>query len=70
MEQAARESKGTFLTQVDPKGKAIINRWEREINTTRKGKAWTKLIQEADGIRDSGATRPITTLYHKMVEAW
>jgi hypothetical protein len=41
MEQAAREAKGTFFMQVDPKGKAIINRWEREINTTRKGKAWT-----------------------------
>jgi hypothetical protein len=36
MEQAAREANGTFLTQVDPKGKAIINRWEREINTTCK----------------------------------
>jgi hypothetical protein len=71
MEQAAREAKGTFLTQVDPKGKAIINRWEREINTTRKGKAWTELIQEADGIRDPGATQPRTTLYHKTVEeAW
>jgi hypothetical protein len=52
MEQVAREAKGTFLTKVDPKGKAIINRWEREINTTRKGKACTKLVKEADGIRD------------------
>jgi hypothetical protein len=41
MEQDAKEAKGTFLTPVDPKGKAIINRWEREINTTRKGKDWT-----------------------------
>jgi len=39
MEQAAREAKGTFLTQVDPKGKAIINRWEREINTTGRSKS-------------------------------
>jgi hypothetical protein len=28
MEQAAREAKGTFLVQVDPKGKAIIDKWE------------------------------------------
>jgi hypothetical protein len=71
MEQAAREAKSTFLTQVDTKGKTIIKRWEREINTTRKGKAWTKLTQEAGGIRDPGATQPRTTLYHKTVEeAW
>jgi hypothetical protein len=71
MEQAAREAKGTFLTQVDPKGKAVIDRWEREVNTTRQGKAWAELIQEADGIRDPGATQPRTTLYHKTVEeAW
>jgi hypothetical protein len=60
MEKATREAKGTFLTQVDPKGKVIINRWEKEINTTRKGKAWTELIQEEDGIRDPGATQPRT----------
>jgi hypothetical protein len=35
MERAAREAKGTFLLQVDPKGKEIINRWEKEINTTQ-----------------------------------
>jgi hypothetical protein len=29
MEKASREAKGTFLMKVDPKGKAIINRWER-----------------------------------------
>jgi hypothetical protein len=71
MEQAAKEAKGIFLTQVDPKGKTIINRWKREVNITHKGKAWTKLIQEADGIRDPGATQPRRTLYHKTVEeAW
>jgi hypothetical protein len=68
MEEAAREAKGTFLTQVDPKGKVIINRWEREINTTCKGKASKELIQEVDGLKDPRATHPRTTLYHKMVE--
>jgi hypothetical protein len=30
-----------------------------------------ELIQEADGIRDLGATQPMKTLYHKTVEeAW
>jgi hypothetical protein len=33
MEQAAREAKGTFLEQVDTKGKEVINRWEQEVNT-------------------------------------
>jgi hypothetical protein len=71
MEQAAREAKGTFLKQVDTKGKAVIDRWEREVNTKRQGKAWVELIQEADGIRDPGATQPRKTLYHKTVEeAW
>jgi hypothetical protein len=71
MEQAAREAKGTFLEQVDTKGKEVIDRWEREVNTKRQGKAWAELIQEADGIRDPGATQPRKTLYHKTVEeAW
>jgi hypothetical protein len=71
IEQAAREAKSTFLTQVDTKGKTIIKRWEREINNARRGKAWTKLTQEAGGIRDPGATLPRTTLYHRTVEeAW
>jgi hypothetical protein len=35
MEQAAREAKGTFLEQVDTKGKAFIDRWEQEFNTKR-----------------------------------
>jgi hypothetical protein len=58
MEQADREAKGTFLEQVDTKGKVVINRWEREVNTKRQGKAWAELIQEADRIRDPGATQP------------
>jgi hypothetical protein len=33
MEQAAKEAKGTFLEQVDSKGKVVIDRWEREVNT-------------------------------------
>jgi hypothetical protein len=28
MEQATREAKGTFLVQVDPKCKVVIDRWE------------------------------------------
>jgi hypothetical protein len=48
MEQATREAKGTFHTLVEPKGKAIITRWEKEINTKRKGKAWKELIHEAN----------------------
>jgi hypothetical protein len=49
----------------------IIGRWEREINTIHKGKSWTKLIQEENGIKDPGATQPRTTLYHKkMEEVW
>jgi hypothetical protein len=28
----AREAKGTFLEQLDTKGKAVIDRWEREFN--------------------------------------
>jgi hypothetical protein len=71
MEQAARDAKGTFHTLVEPKGKATITRWEKEINAKRKGKAWEELIQEADWITDPGATQPRETLYHKMVEmAW
>jgi hypothetical protein len=67
----AREAKGTFLEQVDTKGKAFIDRWEREFNNKRRGKAWGELIKEADRIRDPGATQPRKTLYHKMVEeAW
>jgi hypothetical protein len=71
VEQAAREAKGTFLTQVDPKGKAVIDRWEREVNNKRQGKDWEELIQEADGIKDPGTTQPRMTLYQKTVEeAW
>ena len=32
VEQVAREAKGTFLEQLDTKGKAVIDRWEREFN--------------------------------------
>jgi hypothetical protein len=35
MELAAREAKGTFIEQVDTKGKEVIDRWEREVNTKR-----------------------------------
>jgi hypothetical protein len=71
MEQAAKEAKGTFHMQVEPKGKEIITRWEKEINTKRKGKSWKELIQEADWIKDPGATQPRVTIYHKtMEEAW
>ena len=71
MEQVAREAKGTFLEQVDTKDKADIDRWEWEVNTKRQGKSWVELIQEADGLRDPGATQPRKTLYHKTVEeAW
>jgi len=35
MEQAAKEAKGTFLEQVDTKGKEVIDKWEREVNTKR-----------------------------------
>jgi hypothetical protein len=71
MEHVAREAKGTFLEKVDTKGKEIIDRWEREVNTKCQGKAWVELIQEADAIRDLGATQPKKTLYHKtMEEAW
>jgi hypothetical protein len=67
----AREAKGTFLEQVDTKGKVVIDRWEREFNNKRQGKYWGELIKEADGIRDPRATQPRKTLYHKMVEeAW
>jgi hypothetical protein len=71
MEQAARDAKGTFHTLVEPKGKATITWWEKEINVKRKGKSWEELIQEADWIMDPGAMQPRETLYHKMVEmAW
>jgi hypothetical protein len=71
MEQEAKEAKGTFLEQFETKGKVVIDRWEREVNTKRQGKSWAELIQEVDGIRDPGATQPRKTLYHKTVEeAW
>jgi hypothetical protein len=66
----AREAKGTFLEQVDTKGKAVIDKWERELKNKRQGKAWGELIKEADGIRDPGAAQPRKTLYLKMEEAW
>jgi flagellar motility protein MotE (MotC chaperone) len=68
MEQAAREAKGTFLEKVDTNSKVVIDKWEREVNTKHQGKAWVELIQEADGIRDPGATQPRKTFYQKMVE--
>jgi len=71
MEQVARDAKGTFQALVEPKGKETITRWEREITTKRKGKAWEEVIQEADWIMDPGTTQSKETLYHKMVEmAW
>jgi hypothetical protein len=38
MEQATKDTKGTFHTLVAPKGKAIITQWEKEIKAKRKGK--------------------------------
>jgi hypothetical protein len=71
MEQAARDAKGTFQTLVDPKGKATITRWEREITAKRKGKAWKELSQEEDWLMDPGTTQARETLYHKTIEmAW
>jgi hypothetical protein len=71
MEQAARDAKGTFQALVEPKGKATITRWEKEITAKRKGKAWEELSQEADWITDPGTTQSRETLYHKTVEmAW
>jgi hypothetical protein len=71
MEQAAREAKGTFLEQVDTKGKAVIDIWEREVNTKHQGKAWAGTHPRSRRIRDPGATQPRKTLYHKTVEeAW
>jgi hypothetical protein len=70
MEQAAREAKSTFLTQVDPKGKRS-SKGGREKSTTHAGE---KPGQTNPGSRrDKGprATQPRTTLYHKTVEeAW
>jgi hypothetical protein len=71
MKQAARDANGTFHMLVEPKGKATITRWEKEITSKCKGKSWEELIQEADWITDPRATQPRKTLYHKMVEmAW
>jgi hypothetical protein len=68
IEQVAREEKSTFLKQVDIRGNMTIKRWEREINNSHRGKAWTKLTQEVGGIRDPGATHPRTNLYHMTME--
>jgi len=38
IEQAARDAKGTFHTLVEPKGKATITGWEKEINVNAMGK--------------------------------
>jgi hypothetical protein len=71
MEQAAKDTEGTFHTLVAPKGKATITRLEKAINEKRKGKTWDALAQEADWVTDPGATQPRETLYHKTVEmAW
>jgi len=52
MEQAARDTKGTFQEVVEPKGQARITRWEKEITTKNKGKSWEELRQEADWITE------------------
>jgi hypothetical protein len=49
----------------------VIDRWEREVNTTCQGKYWVELIQEEDGIRVPRSKQLRTTLYQKIVEeAW
>jgi hypothetical protein len=40
MEQAAKDVEGTFHTLIAPKGKATINRLEKEIKINRKGKTY------------------------------
>jgi hypothetical protein len=71
MEQAARDARGTFQELVEPKGQASITRWEKEITTKHKGKAWEELSEEMDWITDRGTTQSRETLYYKMVEmAW
>jgi hypothetical protein len=71
MEQAEKDTEGTFHTLVAPKGKATINRLEKAINEKRKGKTWDALRQEVDWVTDPGATKPRETLYQKTVEmAW
>jgi hypothetical protein len=52
MEQAAKDAEGTFETQVAPKGKESITRWEKELNNKCKGKARDALVQEADWVTD------------------
>ena len=52
MEQAARDAKGTFQELVELKGQVSITRWEKEITTKHKGKAWEELRQEADWITE------------------
>jgi hypothetical protein len=68
MEQAAKDAEGTFHTLVAPKGKATINRLEKEIQRNRKGKTWDALTQETNWVTDPGATQPRETLYHKTME--
>jgi uncharacterized protein YcbK (DUF882 family) len=71
MAQAMKDAKGTFQTRVEPKGKATITRWEKELKNKCKGKARDALVQEADWVTDLGATQPRETLYHKTMEmAW
>jgi hypothetical protein len=55
MEQAVKHAEGTFETQVAPKGKESITRWEKELNNKCKGKARDALVQEADWVTDPRA---------------
>jgi hypothetical protein len=71
MEQATKDTEGTFHTLVAPKGKVTITQWEKEIKEKCNGKAWDALTQEADWVTELGATQPRETLYHKKLEmAW
>jgi hypothetical protein len=51
-------AKGTFQTQVEPKGKETITKWEKELNNKCKGKVRDALVQEADWATDLGAMQP------------
>jgi hypothetical protein len=71
MAHVVKDAEGTFQTQVAPKGKETITRWEKELKNKYKGKAGDALVQEADWVTDPGATQPRETLFHKIVEmAW
>jgi hypothetical protein len=68
IEQEARDTRSTFLTKVDTEGKTIIKIWEGEINNGRRGKSWSTITQEVEGIWDHRTTQSRITLYHRTVE--